>query len=169
MPSLYELTGEYLTLYDILSNQDDLEENEVTELIESSLTNEQIEEKAENYAKIIQMLNAESEAAKAESKRLSDRASSFAKNSDRLKKRLFDAMKITGKEKFKTTLFSFGIQKNAESVNIDDKEFSWNEKWYKERKLDRKELNLTAIKEALQAGENIPGAELIRTESLRIR
>jgi hypothetical protein len=41
--------------------------------------------------------------------------------------------------------------------------------WWKPRKWDEGELDRTAIKKALEAGETVAGAHMRQTESLRIR
>ena len=74
-------------------------------------------------------------------------------------------MQQTGKTKFKTNLFSFGIQKNPASVNITDV-YAVPTQF---REVQEPKLNKTAILEALKNGEEIAGAEIVQGESLRIR
>ena len=82
-----------------------------------------------------------------------------------LKEYLYSAMKLTGKEKIKTDLFSFNIQKNPASVNvISDTDIP--EEFLVEMP---KQINKKAILEKLKAGETIPGCELQQTTSLRIK
>ena len=77
-------------------------------------------------------------------------------------------LQATGKTKFKTALFSFGIQKNPAAVVIDE--------GYIKNIPDRflipqdPQIDKKAIKEALKAGEDLEGiAHLEQTESLRIK
>ena len=44
-----------------------------------------------------------------------------------------------------------------------------NEAYIKPRKYDESEINKTAVKEALLAGENVPGAELVTNLNLQIK
>jgi hypothetical protein len=113
-------------------------------------------------------LEADAAACDAESKRLKNKSKTIDNNIKRMKQALQFAMQATGKTKFKTALFSFGIQKNPASVVIDE-QYIEN---IPERFLVRKdpEINRKAIRDAINAGEDIGGiAHLEQTESLRIK
>ena len=116
MATLYKLTDDYLTLLEMAEDPDIDEQalRDTMEGIEGAL-----EIKAEGYAKIIRMLEGDAAACDAESKRLRNKKQAIERNIDRMKKALQFAMQTTGKTKFKTALFSFGIQKNPASVVID--------------------------------------------------
>ena len=89
-----------------------------------------------------------------------------ANNKKAIKQNLENAMIETGKTKFKTTLFSFGIQKNPASVRIKDESLVPEEYRIKQPdKIDKKGL-IKALKEGAMFTENI---ELVQTKSLRIR
>ena len=62
---------------------------------------------------IIRELTAEAEKFETEKNRLSARQAVYENRVKMLKESLFKSMKATGKTKFKTDLFSFGIQKNG--------------------------------------------------------
>ena len=165
MASLYELTDDYLALLEMAEDPDIDEQalKDTMEGIEGAL-----EIKAEGYAKIIRTLEGDAAACDAESKRLRNKKQAIERNIDRMKKALQYAMETTGKTKFKTALFSFGIQKNPAAVVIDE--------GYIENIPDRflipqdPQIDKKAIKEALKAGEDLEGiAHLEQTESLRIR
>ena len=78
-----------------------------------------LEDKADNYAKCMRMLEADAKGIKAEEDRLSARRKTIENNIKRMKTTLQQSMEITGKIKFKTALFSFGIRNNKPSVVID--------------------------------------------------
>jgi hypothetical protein len=87
-----------------------------------------------------------------------------------MKLSLQQAMTTTGKTKFKTDLFSFGIQKNPPAVVLevpeDDLESIPAE--YLIRQAPK--VNKTKLKEDLKAGKDLAGvAHLVQGESLRIR
>lgn len=87
-------------------------------------------------------------------------------NKKTIKQNLENAMIETGKTKFKTALFSFGIQKNPPNVRIKDESLVPEEYRVKQPgKIDRKGL-IKALKEGAMFTENI---ELVQTKSLRIR
>ncbi len=162
MSSLYELTGEMLSLMDMVSDPD-VDEQTLADTMES--LNYEIEEKADGYAKIIQSLKAQVEGLKGEIERLQNRKRTIESNIDRLKLNLEGSMRAIGKTKFKTDLFSFGIQKNPASVNIIDE--SKIPKEYlipQEPKIDKK-----GIIDFVKEHGNTEYAELTQGESLRIR
>lgn len=119
MSTLYELTGQMLQLQDILAEEDN-EEYVQTVLDTMEGLDFEIELKADNYARIIRNLTADVEGLKTEIDRLSSRKKSVENNIAALKTRLEYSMIQLGKEKFKTELFSFGIQNNPPKVVIDE-------------------------------------------------
>lgn len=159
---LYELAENYLNLQELLENEEIDQELIVNALDE---VGGELEDKAENIAKLIKTLEVDINGYKTEEKRLTDKRKSLENRVKSLKEYLDSAMKITGKTKFKGQLFSFNIQKNTPSVNILDDELI-PEKYFIEQDpvLDKKSLLAD-----LKNGEEIPGAEIKQTESLRIR
>lgn len=167
MSSLYELTGQFLQLQDMLEEETDPEYIQTILDTFEGLEFE-IERKADGYARIMKNLAADVDGLKKEIDRLTNRKQSVERNIDALKRRLQESMEATGKEKFKTDLFSFGIQNNPASVVIDEQYIENIPEQFlieQEPKIDRK-----AIKAAIQNGENLDGiAHLEQTRSLRIR
>lgn len=117
MPTtLYELTSSWLELYDMMDNPE-LDEDAVLDTIEA--IDEEIEIKADGYAKIIAQLNCDVEGLKTEIDRLTARKKTIENNIDRLKYNLKLSMEQTGKTKFSTDLFSFNIVKNGGKKPIE--------------------------------------------------
>ena len=165
MSTLYELTNDYMNLLE-LAEDPDIDEQAFMDTLEG--IEGALEDKAEGYAKVIRTLEGDAAACDAESKRLRNKKQTIENNIKRMKAALQCAMQITGKTKFKTSLFSFGIQKNPAAVVIDEEHL--------ENIPDRflipqdPQIDKRAIKEALKAGEDLEGlAHLEQTESLRIR
>ena len=163
--TLYELTSDYMNLLE-LAEDPDIDEQAFMDTLEG--IEGALEDKAEGYAKVIRTLEGDAAACDAESKRLRNKKQTIENNIKRMKAALQYAMEATGKTKFKTALFSFGIQKNPAAVVIDE--------GYIENIPDRflipqdPQIDKKAIKEALKAGEDLEGiAHLEQTESLRIR
>ena len=165
MSTMYELTGDYLEVLD-LANDPDIPPEVVADTLEG--IGEEIEVKAENTAKILKELEASVAASKAEEKRLAERRKQLETNVQKIKERLFDMMKTTGKVKFKTDLFSFSIQKNGGKlpVVLDVKDTS-------ELPDDLVKItetaDLEAIRELLDAGDTRFAHYGERGESLRIK
>lgn len=115
MPSMYELTADYKTVLDMAFDTE-IDPQAIADTLESIAA--EIEVKAENTAIIMKELEAEAAKLKAEEQRLNARRKVYENRVANLKQGLFDAMKTTGKEKFKTTLFSFSIAKNGGKIPV---------------------------------------------------
>ncbi len=162
MSNIYQLANNYETVLNMLYNEE-IDEQMIFDTLES--IEGEIEEKADNYAKIIKELEAKQKARKEEAKRLTDGAKVFENRVKALKNNLFNAMKETGKTKFATNLFSFNIAKNGgkQALTIDGDVPEEYTKTIIENDTDK-------IRQALENGENLPFAHLEpRGESLRIK
>lgn len=116
MSSLYELTGQFEELMDLIEYNEDIDEQTLKDTLEG--LEGEIEIKADGYAKVIKEFEAKIDAIKKESDRLSKKRKHYENSIKRMKEALETSMKITGKTKFKTDLFSFNIQKNAPKLVI---------------------------------------------------
>lgn len=110
MSTLYSLTEEYLELLNMLEDEE-IDEQMILDTIEGM--DGEIEHKADNYAKLIRNIESSNEAIKKEVERLNNRKTTFENRIKSLKEHLYNSMKVTGKTKFTTELFSFNIQKNG--------------------------------------------------------
>ena len=162
MATMYELTNDYLAVLD-MANNPDIPPEVITDTLEG--IDGEIEIKAENIAKVLKELDAEVAKLKVEENRLNCRRKAIENNIKSTKEYLYHTMKITGKEKFKTELFSFNIQKNPVKIVIDD-----------ESKIPCKYLieqpptvDKAALKEYLKTNEAVQYAHLEQTEGVRIR
>ena len=163
MSSLYELTQEWQSIYDMMDDPT-IDEATIRDTLES--IEGEIEAKAQGYAAVITQLSADYDATKKEIDRLTERKRTIENNISRLKLYLQNAMETTGKTKFKSGLWNFSIQKNPPSVVIDNPALV-AEKYLipQEPKIDR-----TALKQALQSGLMMNGiAHLEQGSSVRIR
>lgn len=159
---LYELTQNYLNLQELLEDP-----TVPVEVINTALSEvgEQLEDKAENIAKLIRTMEFEVTGYKEEESRLAARRKSLETNAKNLKGYLEESMRAVDKLKIKGKLFSFSIQKNPASVEVLNENLIPKEFFNTPAPvLDKKE---TLIR--LKAGEEIPGVTLKQTESLRIR
>lgn len=162
MSTLYELTTEYQELLMIAADPE-IDPDVLADTMEG--IEGEIEIKADGYAKIIRQIEADVAGIKAEEDRLTSRRRSMEANIKRMKESLQAAMQKTGKTKFKTELFSFGIQKNPASVMIAEGAHIPEEYLIQqEPKIDK-----PALKKALKDGAEFPGITLEQSESLRIR
>lgn len=109
--NLYELTAVYKRL------QDQIEAGEDVEGI-LAVIGDELEAKADGYARVIRNMEAQAAMFKEEEKRIAEKRKRLEAGADKLKQNLFESMKATGKEKFKTDLFSFSIQKNGGALPV---------------------------------------------------
>lgn len=165
MATLYELTDEYSKLLE-LAEDPDTDPQVLVDTMDA--IGGEIEAKADGYAMVMKELEAQELAIKMEVDRLNNRRLSISNNITCMKRALEAAMRLTGKMKFKTTLFSFGIQKNPPSVVMDEtyiENIPEDYLKYKDPDIDKKRI-LADIK----AGKDLTGiAHIVQTESLRIR
>lgn len=158
---LYEITGEILELL-TMAEDSELDQKMIRDTMEG--LDFEFEEKAEAYAKVVKTLEMDIAGLDEEIQRMTKRKATIKNNIDRLKRSLEGAMIATGKRKFKTPLFGFGIQKNPPSLNVLDESKIPEEFWIEQQpKLDKKAA-LAYVKE-----NEVDWAELSQTESLRIR
>lgn len=159
--NLFELTENYVKFFTEFENADEVTE-EMQEMADN--LNVEIEEKCDNYGKMIRNLEADVEAFKNQEKIFNKKRKSAENKVKWLKQNLQASMEQTGRKKVKTDLFSFNIQKNAPSLEITNENNIDDSYYVIERKLNKREL-LNDIKEGLI----VDGVELKQSESLRIR
>ena len=157
----FGITGQYLELLQ-MAEDETLDQDMINDTLES--VDWEFEEKADAYAKVMNSLDGTVAAIDKEIERLSQHKKRISNNIKGIKYNLERAMQLTGKTKFKTELFSFGIQKNPPAVVIDNEEDIPKEYYIpQDPKLDK-----TAIKKFLKDNE-VSWAHLQQGESLRIR
>lgn len=162
--TLYDLTGQWLELYNMADDPDMQEEFELWFDTMEGLEGE-IEDKADGYAMVMKDLDGQVAAIKKEEERLAARRRTIENRVEYMKSKLQEMMTVTGKTKFKTPLFSFGIQKNPASVVIDDESKVPAGYWIPQQpKLDK-----ASLKDWLKEGNECEWAHLAQSESLRIR
>lgn len=157
MATLYELTGQFLDIYNM-----DLDDETKSDTLESIDWNSDYEEKVENYIKVIKNNEADIEARKNEIKRLTELNKADERKNERMKEVLKESMDLTGHERVDTKLFKVSFRK-SEAVEVDDLLLpeAYKVATYKP---DKKRL-----KEDLKNGLEILGAELVERKNLSIR
>lgn len=163
--NLYEVTGNLIAVQNLLET-DEFDEETLADTLEA--VEGDYEVKLENYCKVIKNLEADVEALKNETKRLTDKKRSLENNIDRLKKAMFESMKQTNTSKVKGQVFTVAIQKNGGKapviVDVSTAELP------DELVRIKEDPDIEAIRTYL---ENNPDSELAhfgeRGESLRIK
>lgn len=137
-----------------------------------SMLEDEFTDKAENLAVYIKNLNAQISEMKKEEAILKKRRAAFENSVDRLKAHLLSSMEAVGLKKLDMPRVRLSVRKNAESLVVDD-EIGFI-KWAQENadellKYATPEIRKTDAKRRMQAGEQLPGVHLTRTESLVIK
>lgn len=163
--SLYELSSTYLEALEVLTDPEiDLPIEAVTDTLEG-LSGE-LEDKAINVAKFLRNMEATAKAIKDAEVEMAKRRKSLEKRVAWMKSYLKGSMEHTGITKIECPYFKLTIQKNPGAVNITDETAIPDQ--FKEQVITWK-VSKTAIKDALKAGETVPGAEMINGTRLAIR
>lgn len=162
--TLYEIAEDFIQITALLDgavdeagNARDLSESEIETINEWFKENAaDLENKADNYGKFITNLKMQAEEAEATRKmykeeldRLSTRAKVFENRRKSILSGLQYAMTLMGKEKIKTSLFSFGIQNSQMSINTDAADVKSIPEAYLERTVT---VSKSAIKDGIKKG-----------------
>lgn len=164
MAKLYEIKNELNELL-LMADEQGLSLDDIKDTMDG--IEFEFEEKADSTAKMIKTLIADADSVKAEKDRLAKRETALRNSADNLKKYLETMMLEVKKKKFKTTLFSFNIQKNPKTVKAEVEELLPKKYLIKQPdKVNRKQLLDDLKAGVLEENENM---RLVQTESLRIR
>lgn len=166
MASLYELTGDFLEAQEMLFD-DEVDSETVLNTLDC--IDCMIEEKADNYAKMIKNAKGLALIMKNERERLYKREKMIEEKCKKMKEHLKECLEITGKTKFKTALFTFSVCQNGGlqpiKIDVDVKEIPEEYTIPQPPKADT-----DAIREALLRKEDLHWAHLEeRGTNLRIR
>lgn len=161
---LYELTSKRQELLDLIAAMDS-EDLELSDAVGDTLEalDEAIQDKAEAVASFIFSLQADSAALKQEEQRLAERRRLNDAKVERMKTYLADMLQEADIDKVQGLKYTIGFRKS-------DKVTVTNLDALPERFLRvNREPNLTALKEALKAGQAFDGALLTTNKNLSIR
>lgn len=166
---LYEIKSEYLEIFEKaqeMSMRDDVTESEMIELEnQMSLNDENFQEKALSYCQYITNLNQDTENIDKEIKRLQALKKPKQTLIDRLELNLSDAMKLIGKDKIDLVTFKLSFRKSS-SISISDN--AEIPEIYLRAEIV-KTPDKKALKEAIEAGEEIKGVCIQNNQTLKIK
>lgn len=165
MASVYELKQGFILLANMIEDETVSDED-----ILDAWNNQtdDLKDKFENCCKYIKNVESDIAGLKEEEKRLHDKRKSLENSIERFKGLMHEAMNAAGEKKLPCGTFTVSLQKNPESVVMDEQYIeNIPEEYlkYKDPEIDR-----AKIKEHLKAGVNLEGiAHLEQSEGLRIR
>ena len=157
MATLYELTGQFLDIYNL-----ELDEETKLDTLDSIDWETEYETKVENYIKVMKNLEADVEARKNEIKRLTKLNKADEKKKEHLKDTLSASMSLTGHERVDTPLFKVSFRK-SQVVEADETVLP------EAYKIATWEADKKRLKEDLKNGLEIIGASLVERKNLSIR
>ena len=164
--TIYELTDQYRQLLELAEDPD----TDITVFQDTMEGLEgEIEEKAENYGRVIRELEGRAAALDAEIERMTKLKVAAKRSIMWMKEALQFAMEGTGKTKIKTDHFAFAIATNGgkQPMRVSDNIADIPEEF---RTYPEPVPNKEKIRAALEAGQDLEFAELqSRGRSLRIR
>ncbi len=159
--TLYEIADQYRTVLDIEPESDEELTAQMSALDELE---GEITEKADNIVRYMRNLGAEADALKTEENRLYQKRRAVENKIERLKAYLAAQMMMAGLHELKAGIFKLRFQPTTPAISIID-ESALPEKFW----IVWREASKQAIKEAIRNGEEVPGIEIQRGETLVIR
>ena len=165
MATLYELTSEYTRLLDALEcAEDDVEAESIWEQID--LLDGDIQQKADAYARMMRVKQAEAEGFKAEKQRLAECQQRAEKTVDRLKTRMLEMMQVLNLTEVSTGIGKWRVQLNPWSCNVWDADgVPMDYHVPQPDKIDKAAI----LKNFKVTGEIPPGVDIIREPGVRFR
>ena len=159
LATLYEMSEQAQCLYGLLETGE-IDSKTLEDTLESIGANE----KLENYVYIQKQLESDLVALKNEKDRLEKKIKTCNNNIEKMRSAVLMFMMASGIKKAKAGTFNLSVG-TSEKIRVTD-----------ERKIPREffieqqpKIDLMALKKLLKSGDKIPGAELERTEYVRVR
>lgn len=167
MPNIYQLTNEFLSLYDELIESADRETGELDVEVTERFNAVQMkfEEKAIATATVYRMLEEESARVDEAIKRLTAYKNRLDGNKERVKTTLTNACVATGTTQLRGLYANISFRKSVQTV-IDNLDALPEE--YVKKKIEYV-ADKAAIKKAIEAGAEISGAHLEKIENIQIK
>jgi len=165
MNTLYEIAAEYRTATDKLADLD-LDAQTIADTLEG--LSGDLETKAQNVAFFVRNLEATAAAIKQAEADMAARRKAMENRADGLKRYIFESMTVAGIEKIECPHFRLAIKNNPAAVEIFEPGLV-PASFMRTPEPPPPAPDKTAIKEALKAGQDVPGARLTSGQRLEIK
>lgn len=167
MASIYDITGRAVALNE-MANDEEVELEVFRDTLEA--IEGEFDDKIESYCKVLKNIEGEAAAITEEVKRLNAKKKAIENNVDRMKKVMFDAMKVMNKESAGGAVLKAKIQKNGGKLPLMIAEGTKPESLPFEFQKITYDIDNDAVREALDNGQELDFAKYgERGESLRIK
>jgi len=165
MTALYEIAAEYRDAATKLAELD-LDAQTVADTLEG--LSGDLETKAQNVAFFVRNLEATAAAIKQAEADMAARRKAMENRADGLKRYIFESMTVAGIEKIECPHFRLAIKNNPAAVDVFEPGLV-PASFMRTPEPPPPALDKTAIKEALKAGQDVPGARLTSGQRLEIK
>lgn len=165
MTALYEIAAEYRDAATKLAELD-LDAQTIADTLEG--LSGDLETKAQNVAFFVRNLEATAAAIKQAEADMAARRKAMENRADGLKRYIFESMKFAGIEKIECPHFRLSIKNNPAAVEIFEPGLV-PASFMRTPEPPPPAPDKTAIKEALKAGQDVPGARLTSGQRLEIK
>lgn len=160
--TIYELSGEYVEILEMLEDGD-AEPEEVEERMKE--LNDSLDQKFDGYMRVYLQLDAEEEALEKEIKRLQAKKNHVSNGKERIKSTFQTVMLATGKNKINSELFSATIKDTAGKVIVDIQEDVPQEFWIQ----PDPEINKSKLKAYIKQNPNCEFAHIEKGKTIILK
>jgi hypothetical protein len=162
---LYELSGDYVEVLNLLETADSDESGELERQLDALAG--AITHKAEAIAGLVQQFEGMAAMRKAEAKRMGELSAADERRAERLRSYLLRHLQSIGTERIDTARFRISVRTNPPSVAVLEQQLVPAEYL---RTVTMTTVDKRAILDALKTtGEVVPGVEIVRGTRLDIR
>jgi len=165
MTALYEIAAEYRDAATKLADLD-LDAQTIADTLEG--LSGDLETKAQNVAFFVRNLEATAAAIKQAEADMAARRKAMENRADGLKRYIFESMTVAGIEKIECPHFRLAIKNNPAAVDVFEPGLV-PASFMRTPEPPPPAPDKTAIKEALKAGQDVPGARLTSGQRLEIK
>lgn len=164
LPSLFQIRQDHLGLINLIEDNGGEVDAEILSMLELNESN--FNEKAVSYSNVIKVFENDESIIDAEIKRLQEMKKRKTKAKEAFEGKLVEAMNQFGVNKIETPTRKLSFKK-SEAVEILDESLIPTE--YKDFVPAQFVVSKTVIKNAIKAGNEVPGAQLITKNNLQIK
>jgi len=165
MTALYQLVAEYREAAAVLDDLD-LDDQTVADTLEGMTG--AIEVKAVNVACVARNLEATAGAIREAEAQMSARRKAIERRAEHLRAYLLHAMQATGIQKIESPYFRLAVRDNPAAVDVFDAK-QLPAEFMRQPEPPPPAPDKSAIKEALKAGRDVPGARLTQGQRLEVK
>jgi hypothetical protein len=164
--SLYQIEQEYLSIAQSIEDADGVLDEQMEQQL--MINQEELQTKAVKYALVIRQMDAEAAMLKAEIARMNALKKSKENAVARLKEAIAGAMQRHGITKIQGDLINLSFRRSQKVMQVDQ-EMDALSALPQQYLRTKTEVDTSAIRAALKAGEEVDGFEMVENQSLQLK